>query len=54
MSGREAGKPIVALSQPKRFVSAEVLVERCRDLPPLDAAQFRRDIDSVVSTRLTD
>lgn len=48
-----AGRPVAELRPVRRGgLSAEELLERCRRLPPVDAAGLRRDIDAVVDSTL--
>jgi len=47
------GSPVARLSPlPGRVVSAEALLKRWRNLPPMDPGSLRRDIDEVVDPSL--
>jgi prevent-host-death family protein len=47
------GRPVAQLSPLARpRLSAEVLIERFRKLPPMDPARLRKDIDSVIDQSL--
>lgn len=51
--GREIGE-LVPLRKPKRFVSREELARASRNMPVVDADQFRADIDAVIDQSLYD
>lgn len=47
------GRPVARLSPlPGPALSAEVLLERWRHLPPMDAATLRRDLDELIDPSL--
>jgi antitoxin (DNA-binding transcriptional repressor) of toxin-antitoxin stability system len=47
------GEPVAELrALPKRRLSAEAIIERFRNLPPIDPDRFRADVDAVVDQSL--
>lgn len=47
------GKPVAELRPlPRRGLAAAALVDRFRQLPPIDPARFREDVDAVVDQTL--
>jgi len=43
------GEPIAEIRPlPRRGLTTDELIERRRNLPPIDTAQFRADIDSMI------
>ena len=47
------GIPVARLSPlPSRTLTAEVLLERRRHLPPVDPAALRRDVDEIIDQSL--
>jgi prevent-host-death family protein len=47
------GSPVARLSPlPGRAVSAEALLKRWHNLPPMDPASLRRDVDEVMDSSL--
>jgi prevent-host-death family protein len=47
-----SGKPVAELRPLSQALSAEALLERWRQLPPMDAASLRADIDELLDTSL--
>lgn len=46
------GEDVAELSPVRKGLSAEVLIERRRHLPPMDPEALRRDIDEVLDSNL--
>ena len=47
------GRPVAELRPlPRKPLDMETLLERWKDLPPIDPEAFRRDIDSVIDQSL--
>lgn len=46
------GKDVAELRPTRKGLSAEALIERRRNLPPMDPEALRRDIDEILDTNL--
>jgi prevent-host-death family protein len=47
-----AGKPVAELRPVRQPLSAEALVERFKQLPPIDLDELRADLDAIIDPRL--
>jgi len=46
------GEDVAELRPVRKALSAEVLIERRRNLPPMDPESLRRDIDEILDSNL--
>lgn len=46
------GKPVAELSSLRPEMTADIILERFRQLPPIDYEAFRADVDEVMGDRL--